>query len=202
MSPSPFTSEKLARALLLLALTKLLDRIVIRRHRRAWMIECARRQSGSRLPWMVVYHLQNCTWRTSPMRRTRRWHISKSTSRGVCNGDVTLALGANAGRGHFDAQVQRLPCSKVFALSLPLSLSPSPQHGDEVGSSQRDHHRHSPALLGVCAGRALLLQHPPPCLGAQHSPQGAHRPIHFAGYYVCWGVTNTIEIPGWGFWNC
>jgi tetratricopeptide (TPR) repeat protein len=24
-------------------------------------------------------------------KRTRRWHISKSTSRGVCNGDVTLA---------------------------------------------------------------------------------------------------------------
>jgi hypothetical protein len=52
---------------------------------------------GSRLPSMVVVHLQNCTWRTSPpcrtmrAKRTRRWHISKSTSRGVCNGNVTLA---------------------------------------------------------------------------------------------------------------
>jgi hypothetical protein len=42
---------------------------------------------------MVVVHLQNYTWRTSLMRakRTRRWHISKSTSRGLCNGDVTCA---------------------------------------------------------------------------------------------------------------
>ena len=46
------------------------------------MIECVRRQSGPRLPSMVVVHFQNCTWRTSSMRakRTRRWHISKSTS--------------------------------------------------------------------------------------------------------------------------
>ena len=54
------------------------------------------RQSGSRLPWMVVMRWQNCTWRTSPFMRakgTRRWHISKSTSRGVCNGDVALAPG-------------------------------------------------------------------------------------------------------------
>ena len=59
------------------------------------MIECVRRQSGSRLPWMVVITSQNCTWRTSLMRakRTRRWHISKSTSRGECNGDVTLEPG-------------------------------------------------------------------------------------------------------------
>ena len=35
--------------------------LVTRRHRPAW-----RWQSGSRLPWMVVSHLQNCTWRTSP----------------------------------------------------------------------------------------------------------------------------------------
>jgi tetratricopeptide (TPR) repeat protein len=41
--------------------------------RRAWMIECARRQSGSRLPLMVVVvHLQNCTWRTSPFLRAKR----------------------------------------------------------------------------------------------------------------------------------
>jgi hypothetical protein len=50
---------QLARALLL-ARTKLLDRLVTRRHRR----ECVRRQSGSRLSWMVVVHLQICTWRT------------------------------------------------------------------------------------------------------------------------------------------
>jgi hypothetical protein len=47
----------LGRALLL-ALTELLDRIVTRRHRRASRIECMRRQSGSRLPSMVVVHLQ------------------------------------------------------------------------------------------------------------------------------------------------
>jgi hypothetical protein len=48
-------------------------------------------------------------------KRTRRWHISKSTSRGVCNGVVTLAPGwANAGRGHADAHEQRLPCSEVL----------------------------------------------------------------------------------------
>ena len=34
---------------LLLVLTKLLDRIVARRHRRAWMIECVRRQSAAAL---------------------------------------------------------------------------------------------------------------------------------------------------------
>jgi len=65
VSPSPLASAQLGRALLPV-LTKLLDRIVPRRHRRAWMIECVRRQSGSRLPWMVVVHLQTCTWRTSP----------------------------------------------------------------------------------------------------------------------------------------
>ena len=60
VAPSPFASAQLDRALLLV-LTKLLDRIVTRRRRRAWMIECVRRQSGSRLPWMVVVHLQTCT---------------------------------------------------------------------------------------------------------------------------------------------
>ena len=81
----------------LLALTKLLDRIVTRWHRRASMIECMRRQSGSRLPSTVVISLQNCTWRTSPFmraKRTQRWHISKSTSHCACNGDVTLAPAA------------------------------------------------------------------------------------------------------------
>jgi hypothetical protein len=37
--PSPFASAQLGRALLLV-LTELLDRIVTRRRRRAWMIEC------------------------------------------------------------------------------------------------------------------------------------------------------------------
>jgi hypothetical protein len=46
---------------MLLVLTKLLDRIVARRHWHAWMIEYVRRQSGSSLPSMVVVHLQNCT---------------------------------------------------------------------------------------------------------------------------------------------
>jgi hypothetical protein len=58
VSPSPFTSEQLGRALLLV-LTKLLDRIVTRR--RAWMIECVRRQSGSRLPSMVLLHYRCIT---------------------------------------------------------------------------------------------------------------------------------------------
>ena len=65
VAPSPFASAQLDRALLLM-LTKLLDRIVTRRCRRAWMIECVRRQSGSMLPWIVVVHLQTCTWGWSP----------------------------------------------------------------------------------------------------------------------------------------
>ena len=98
--------------------------MVARRRRRARMIECVRRQSGSRLPSMVVVvHLQNCTWRTSPFmraKRTRRWHISKSTSHGACNEDVTLArMWADAGRGHADAHVQRLPCSEVLQRRSP-----------------------------------------------------------------------------------
>ncbi len=54
---------ELAKALLLM-LTTLLDRIVTRQYRRVWMIECVRRQSGSRLPWMVTINFQNCTWCT------------------------------------------------------------------------------------------------------------------------------------------
>jgi len=111
VSPSPLASAQLARAQLLV-LTKLLDRKVTRRHRRAWMIECVRRQSGSRLPWMVVVHLQTCTWRTSPFmraKRTRRWYISKSTSHGACNGDVTLAPGV----GRRGARTRR--CSRAAA---------------------------------------------------------------------------------------
>jgi hypothetical protein len=86
--------------------------IVTRRRRRAWMIECVRRQSGSRLPSMVVVNLQNCTWRTPPFmraKRTRRWHISKSTSHGTCNGDVTLACGV----GRRGARTRR--CSRAAA---------------------------------------------------------------------------------------
>jgi hypothetical protein len=43
-----------------------MDRIATRQHQRAWMIECVRWQSGSRLPSMVVVCLHNCTLRTSP----------------------------------------------------------------------------------------------------------------------------------------
>ena len=57
------------------------------------------------------------------------------------------------------------PVSLPLSPSLPLSLS-TRRRRSRVISFQRDHHRHSPALLGVCAGRG---------------PQGAHRPIHFAG---------------------
>ena len=79
VSPSPLASAQLARALLLTR-TKLLDRPVSRRHRRASRIECVRRQGGSRLPSMVVEDLHDYTWRTSPSRRGKRtqsWHISK-----------------------------------------------------------------------------------------------------------------------------
>jgi len=72
---------------------------------------------------MVVVHLQNCTWCASSFmraKRTRRWHISKSTSHGACNEDVTLArMWADAGRGHADAHVQRLPCSEVLQRRSP-----------------------------------------------------------------------------------
>ena len=40
------------------------------------MIECVRRQSGSRLPSMVVKDLHDYAWRTSPYmraKRARRW---------------------------------------------------------------------------------------------------------------------------------
>jgi acid phosphatase class B len=58
----------------------------------------------------VVVHLQTCTWRTSPFmraQRTRRWHISKSISHGVCDGDVTLAQDA----GRRGARTRR--CSRA-----------------------------------------------------------------------------------------
>ena len=95
-----FASSQLGRAVLLV-LTKLLDRIVTRLHWRAWMIKRVSLQSGSRLPSMVVVHFQTCTCRTSPFMRAKRmllWHISKSTSRGVCNGDVALAQGVGKRR--------------------------------------------------------------------------------------------------------
>jgi hypothetical protein len=60
-------------------------------------------------------HLAHLTMR---VKRTRRWHIS-ITSHGVFNGDVTLALWANAGRGHADAHVQRLPGSEVLQRRSP-----------------------------------------------------------------------------------
>ena len=41
-------------------------------------------------------------------------HSSVNEVDGVCNGDVTLAPGwANAGRGHADSHVQRMPCSEI-----------------------------------------------------------------------------------------
>jgi hypothetical protein len=54
------------------------------------------------------------------VKRTQRWHISKSTSHGMCNRDVTVTLApgwAKTGRGHADAHVQRLPCSEVLQCS-------------------------------------------------------------------------------------
>ena len=97
--------------------------------------KCVRRQSGSRLPSMVVVHLQICTCRTFPFmraKRTRRWHISKSTSHGACNGDVTLAPGvgkrgasarpcshaADAELRSFAAQITQRCLRKMPRLSL------------------------------------------------------------------------------------
>ena len=48
-------------------------------------------------------------------KRTRLWHITKCTSHGVWNGDVTLApMWANVGRVHANAHVQRLPRSQAL----------------------------------------------------------------------------------------
>jgi hypothetical protein len=64
-------------------------------------------------PSMGVLNLQNCTWRISPFdagqEGTRRWHISKSTSHGVCYKNVTLALGV----GKCGARTRR--CSRAAA---------------------------------------------------------------------------------------
>jgi len=57
------------------------------------MIKCVKRQSGSRLPSMVVIDLHHCTWRTSPLRRGQEdtWRARlKEHLLGVRNGDVTL----------------------------------------------------------------------------------------------------------------
>jgi hypothetical protein len=81
-----------------------------------WSSVCGR--PFAKLQWwssktaMVVVRLQNCTWRKSPSmwgKRTRRWHISKSTSRGVCNEDVTLVRGVGK-RG-----ARTLQCSRAAA---------------------------------------------------------------------------------------
>jgi hypothetical protein len=79
---------------------------------------------------MVVIHLQNCPWHTSPsickmhlahhlmrVKRTRRWCITKSTSRGVCNGDVTLAPGV--GKHGAKTLQSMLTCSEVLQRRSP-----------------------------------------------------------------------------------
>jgi hypothetical protein len=53
---------------------------------------------------MVVMDLlkRDCIWRTLPStaaKRTLRWCTSKSTSRGLCNGDVTLTPACGQTRG-------------------------------------------------------------------------------------------------------
>ena len=109
MSPSPFASAQLARVMLLV-LTKLLDRIVARLHRRAWMIECVRRQSGSRLPSMVVVHLQNYQAHLTfiaGQEDAALAHLKEHLS--LCNGDVTLAPGV----GKRGARTRR--CSRAAA---------------------------------------------------------------------------------------
>jgi hypothetical protein len=112
MSPSPFASSQLARALLL-ALTKLLDRIVTRRHRRAWVIECVSRQSGSRLPSMVVKDLHDYTWRTSPFMRGKRTlaHLKEHLSWRVQWGSDTCA-GCGQTRGE-DMPMLTCSCCRV-----------------------------------------------------------------------------------------
>ena len=88
---------------------------LMRPHRRAVMMECARRRSGCRLPWTWVAQRRACTSRASPLmraQRTRRWLISRTISPGAWNGDVTSVLGATK-RG---ARTRK--CSRVGAAAL------------------------------------------------------------------------------------
>ena len=112
-----FVSSQLSRAVLLV-LTKLLDRIVTRLHWRAWMIKRVSRQSGSRLPSMVVVHFQTCTCSTSPFMRAKRMLAGTSqraplVSRATGTWHLRRVL-ANAGQGHANAHVQWLQCSEVL----------------------------------------------------------------------------------------
>ena len=64
------------------------------------------------LATMIVVHLRDYTLCTSPgmrAKRTRGLNISKSTCRGVCNGDVTLVPGVGR-RG-----ARTCPCSRAAA---------------------------------------------------------------------------------------
>jgi hypothetical protein len=63
-------------------------------------------------------NLHGAPHRLMRAKRTRRWHISESTSPGVCNGDVKLALPlANARRAHAIAHVLPLPCGEVLRIA-------------------------------------------------------------------------------------
>jgi len=72
---------------------------------------------------MVVVHLQNCTWRTS-LRCGPRGRGAGTSQRAplvACtSGTFDLRrVWANAGRGHADAHVQRLPCSEGLQRRSP-----------------------------------------------------------------------------------
>ena len=63
-------------------------------------------------------NLHGAPHRLMRAKRTRRWHISESTSPGVCNGDVKHALPlANARRAHAIAHVLPLPCGEVLRIA-------------------------------------------------------------------------------------
>jgi hypothetical protein len=74
-------------------------------------------------PFANLAHLNSMRAKSIELRcakRTRRRHVSKSTSHGVRNRDVTLAPEwANAGRGHSHAHVHRLPCREVLQRRSP-----------------------------------------------------------------------------------
>ena len=88
-------------------------------HTRIWET-FPRRSSTTRSTWQLQR-----TWATGRGRagRTRtsasRIGISKRTSHGVCNGDVTRAPVGKRGGGHADAHVQRLLSSEVLQCRSP-----------------------------------------------------------------------------------
>jgi hypothetical protein len=71
-------------------------------------------------------HLQKCTWRTSTSmraKRTRRWHISKSTCHGVCNGCATgrdTCAGGEQTRGE---DTPMLTCSGCRVLRVTAQIT-------------------------------------------------------------------------------